>query len=85
NIERQISEFVRETFFFYKRKKEIDPDTSFLEEGIVDSTGILELVLFLETKLGVDVADEDVVPENFDSIRGLVAYVHRKLGIPLCA
>ena len=51
----------------------------FMEEGIIDSLGILELVMFVEQEFGVKVADEDVTPENFDSVNKLVNYVQRKL------
>ena len=51
---------------------------SFLESGTLDSTGIMELILFLEETFGLKVSDEDMVPENLDSIDSLVAYVERK-------
>jgi acyl carrier protein len=54
-------------------------DTSFLQEGIVDSTGILELVFFLEETFGVNIEDDELIPENMDSLRNIAAYVQRKL------
>lgn len=54
-------------------------DASFLEEGIIDSLGIIDLVTFVETTFGVSVADEELVPENFDSVAKLEAYLRRKL------
>lgn len=51
---------------------------SLLDEGIVDSLGIMQIVEFVETDLGVAVLDEDLTPENFDSIRTLVEFVARK-------
>ena len=50
-------------------------DASFLEEGIVDSTGVLELVLFVEETFGITVNDEEIVPDNFDSVEKLARYV----------
>lgn len=51
---------------------------SFLESGTLDSTGIMELILFLEETFALKVSDDDMVPENLDSIDSLVAYVERK-------
>jgi acyl carrier protein len=51
---------------------------SFLEEGIVDSTGVLELVMFAEETSGITVEDEEIVPENFDSVAGLARYARSK-------
>jgi acyl carrier protein len=53
---------------------------SLLDKGIIDSTGVLELVGFLEEHFGVEVKDEDLVPENLDSINNLVNYLERKKG-----
>jgi len=54
-------------------------DTSFLEEGIVDSTGIIELVAHVEKSFGIEVDDEEIVPENFDSIANIAEYLKHKL------
>jgi acyl carrier protein len=54
-------------------------DVSFLEEGIMDSTGVLELVMFVEETFHVTVEDEEIVPENFDSVSRLAAYIRRKI------
>ena len=56
----------------------MDENTSFLETGIIDSTGILELVTFLEASLGIIVEDEELTPENLDSIANLVRYLEIK-------
>ena len=58
---------------------ELAEDASFLEEGIVDSTGVLELVMFVEETYNVTVEDEEIVPENFDSVGQLAAYIGRKV------
>ncbi|MGB9073615.1 MAG: acyl carrier protein [Terriglobales bacterium] len=57
-------------------------DASFLEQGIIDSTGILELVSHLEETYGIEVADEELNPDNFDSINKICAYLARKLPVP---
>jgi acyl carrier protein len=51
---------------------------SLIDAGLIDSTGVLELVGFLEQEFGIDVADEDLVPENLDSIARLAAFIDRK-------
>ncbi|WP_233490222.1 acyl carrier protein [Thiocapsa marina] len=56
----------------------LDNDDSFLDKGIIDSTGILELVTFLEQEFGIQIADEELLPENLDSIDRLVNFIHRK-------
>ena len=54
---------------------------SLLESGLIDSMGVLELVTFLESTFSIQVADEEVVPENLDTIAGIVAYVRRKRAV----
>jgi len=54
-------------------------DTSFLEEGIIDSTGVLELVTFLEEEFEIEVNDEELIPENLDSINNVTAYLEGKI------
>lgn len=56
-------------------------DTSLMEAGVVDSTGVLEIIAFLESTFGLTVEDEEIVPENLDSIDRIVAYVLRKRAI----
>ena len=51
-----------------------------MESGLIDSTGILELVSFVEGKYGIKVADDELVPENLDSVRHIAAFVNRKRG-----
>lgn len=56
-------------------------DSSFLELGIIDSTGMLELVSYLENTYGIEIADEELIPDNFDSISRIVDYLGRKLSL----
>ena len=78
SIETQIRTFVLDNFLFTNDESRLKNDVSFLEEGIVDSTGVLELVMFVEEKFDVTVEDEDIVPENFDSVSQLANYVRHK-------
>lgn len=73
-----VREFVVDNFLFGDGSS-LNEDTSFLAEGIVDSTGILELVFFLEETFGINVEDDELVPENMDNLRNIAAYVERRL------
>jgi acyl carrier protein len=73
-----VSSFIVENFLFGDGES-LKEDTSFLEEGIVDSTGILELVFFLEETYGIKVEDDELVPENMDSLQNIARFLERKL------
>ena len=79
DISQAVRRFIAENFLFRDEADTIAADASLLEAGIIDSTGVLELVCFLETTFGIQVADEDMLPENLDSIRAIASYVTRKL------
>ena len=72
-----IREFIVENFLFGEANG-LEEETSFLENGIIDSTGILELVTYLEETFGIEVEDEELVPENLDSIANVVKYLTTK-------
>jgi len=55
-------------------------DASFLEEGIIDSMNVMQLILFVEEEFGLRVPDQDITPDNFDSVSRIAAYVRRQLG-----
>ena len=76
----QIRNFILENFILEKPEDLVD-DESLLEKGIMDSTGVLELVAFLESTYEIKVEDEELVPENLDSIRNIVNYLERKLAL----
>ena len=73
-----IREFIVENFLFGNANG-LEDDTSFLDEGIMDSTGALELVNFLEEEFSITVEDEELIPENLDSINNVTNYLQRKL------
>jgi acyl carrier protein len=79
-IRRQIHEFIRVSFLFDGSSETLSDTASLMEEGIVDDTGILEVVLFLEETWGITVNRDDLAPENLDSIDALADYVTRQLG-----
>lgn len=74
----KVREFVVENFLFGDGEA-LKDDTSFMEEGIIDSTGILELVFFLEETFGFSVEDDELVPDNMDSLQNITQYIGRKL------
>jgi acyl carrier protein len=74
----RIRNFLAENFVLNASQFTLDDDASLLEAGIVDSTGILELTLFVEETFEIEVADDEIVPENFDTVSRIVAYVEGK-------
>ena len=70
-----IRGFILENYLFTDDTSQLGLDDSLLGRGIVDSTGMLEIIMFIEEQLGVKVADEDMVPENLDSVNRIAAYV----------
>ena len=79
DISLAVRRFIGENFLFRDDGDAITHDQSLLDAGIIDSTGVLELVCFLETQFGIEVHDDEMLPENLDSIRAISNYVSRKL------
>lgn len=76
-IKDKVEEFIKANFYV------ADPSlftgsTSLIDQGVIDSTGVLEVVVFLEQEFGFRVEDSELVPENLDSLDGITAYVKRK-------
>jgi acyl carrier protein len=82
DISLAVRRFIGENFLFRDDGDAIAHEASLLEAGIIDSTGVLELVSFLETTFGIEVQDDEMLPENLDSIRAIASYVARKLDQP---
>jgi len=76
-IQEQIRNYIIENLLF--GSDNLRDEDSFLEHGVVDSTGVLELVLFAEETFGITVDEEEILPDHFDSISSLARYVTRKL------
>ena len=74
----EIRKFIAEDLLFGDDKP-LGREDSLLEAGIIDSTGILELISFLEEKFKIRVSDDELVPENLDTIASLCAYLQKKL------
>ncbi len=75
-----LRDYIVENFLFGDTETQFSDDDSFMEKGILDSTGILDLILFLEENFDLKVEDDELVPENLDSINNLVAFISRKKG-----
>lgn len=74
----QIRRFILENYLFTDDPAQLGLDDSLLGRGIVDSTGMLEIILFIEEQLAVKVADKEMVPENLDSVNRIAAFVTSK-------
>jgi len=73
----QIKDFIIKNFLLGDRNR-IQDDTSFLENGIIDSTGILEVINFIEQTYGIKINDDELLPENLDSITNIINFIARK-------
>ena len=78
DLKNKIKSFIVENFLFGNANG-LNDDTSFLEEGIIDSTGVLELVTFLEEAFAITVDDEELIPENLDSINNVTVFIEKKI------
>lgn len=78
DIENDIRQFIARNFLFREDRTSLDDNESLLDAGLIDSTGVLELVGFLETHFAIRMEDSDIVPANLDSIRAIVAFVTAK-------
>lgn len=75
----EIKAFIVSNFLFGQEGSGIADDQSFLETGLIDSTGLLELVSFAEQKYGIAIGDRELIPENLDSLKNISQFVARKL------
>jgi acyl carrier protein len=79
-IEGRIQRFIEEAFLFGQAGV-LENGDSFLDHGIIDSTGILELIAFLQETFAIQVEEEEAIPENLDSVDRVAAYLRRKLQV----
>jgi acyl carrier protein len=77
-LEQEIRTIIIENFHFGEDDGKLSNDDSFLDQGIIDSTGILELVALLEGKYGIKIKNDELEPANLDSINKLVRFINRK-------
>ncbi len=79
-IKSRVRQFVTTTFYV-PDPSQVTDEVSFLETGIVDSTGVLEILGFLQSEFGVTVEDDEILPENLDSVARVAAYIERKTNV----
>ncbi len=82
DVEEQIRQFVAKNLLFSEEPSEIADEASFLDEGIIDSLGVVELVTFVSCMFQVSVEPAEIVPDNFDSVSKLARYIRLKLSAP---
>jgi acyl carrier protein len=82
DIEREVHSFIV-TNFLFGQSVDLQPEESLLGRGLIDSTGVLELVDFIEERYAIKIEDEEVIPGNLDSINNVATYVARKLRYPV--
>ena len=78
SVEQKIRDYILENYLFSDDQSQLKSGDSFLGKGIIDSTGILEVIYFLEDEFGIKVEDEEMIPENLDSVNNIVAFVGKK-------
>lgn len=78
SVEQKLRGYILENFLFTDDPKALENADSFIKKGIIDSTGILEVINFLQDEFGIQVEDEEMVPANLDSVNSIVAFVERK-------
>ena len=74
----RITEFINKNFLMSSGAIKFTNDDSFMEKGIIDSTGVLEMVNFIQQNFNIKITDEDLVPENLDSVNKIVSFVQKK-------
>lgn len=80
-LEQQIRNFIIENFLFGESNNGLDDKDSLLEKGVIDSTGVLELIAFIEENYRIKVEDEELIPENLDSIANVCDFIRRKQSV----
>ncbi|MGZ8906820.1 MAG: acyl carrier protein [Methylobacter sp.] len=81
NMKKMIRQYILENLLFTEDESALKDDDSFLEEGIIDSTGVLEIILFIEDTFNIKVTEEELLPANLDSVAKLVAFIKRKQAV----
>ena len=80
-IRTALQQFIVGSFMFGREDNHLTDEDSLMEKGIIDSTGIMELVFFLEREYHIEVEDNDLLQANLDSINGIEGFVQRKLSV----
>jgi acyl carrier protein len=78
SAKQQIRRFILTNYLFTEDESKLADDESLMQSGTMDSTGILELIMFLQDTFNIEVADEEMLPANLDSVQSVVAFIERK-------
>ena len=78
SAEAQIRNYILENYLFTDDQSALNSADSFLDKGILDSTGILEVIYFLEDEFNIKVEDTEMIPENLDSVNNIVSFIEKK-------
>jgi acyl carrier protein len=78
SVQEVIINFIKENFIIGRSEINLTPEQSLLDSGVIDSTGVLELVMFIEEKYSVKIEDEELIPENLDSINNIIKFLKTK-------
>ena len=73
-----VRKYILENYLFSDDQSALADDDSFLDKGIIDSTGILEVIYFLEDDFGITVEDDEMMPETLDSVNNIVSFIEKK-------
>ena len=79
DIKQQIIDFITNNFLFDDAQASLNEKESLLETGVIDSTGVLELIAFIEETYGIKIEDEEIIPENLDTILDITYFIKQKL------
>jgi acyl carrier protein len=80
NIRNKVREFIFSNFMLARNQNELSDKDSLFDKGVLDSTSVLEMIGFIEETFAISIADEELIPENLDSIENLTAFIQRKGG-----
>lgn len=80
-MKKTIRHYILGNLLFTEDESALQDSDSFLDSGIIDSTGVLEIILFIEETFGVKVNDDEMIPANLDSVDNLAAFINRKQAI----
>lgn len=78
SVENKIRSYILENYLFTDDQSMLDSNDSFLQKNILDSTGMLEVIYFLEDEFGIKVRDEEMIPDNLDSVSRISAFLSSK-------
>lgn len=81
SMKAKIRQFILTNYLFSEDEGKLADSQALMDSGIMDSTGILELIMFLEETFGIKVADEEMIPANLDSVSNAVAFIERKQAV----